>query len=289
MAWDEIYVQSLGMASYRNWRWVQFKIQSSNIIFRVINVYGPLSMHGKRQLWKELSDIIILINNEMVCLVGDFNSIKSSNESANCSYRRMDVQGFASFIKSNNLCDVGLINDSFTWFGPQGKCNRLDRFLLNDLWFSEGLWEVKALHRLLSDHKPLVLYIKKCKGGPVPFKAFNWWLEDERIRDDMNKYWSQSQKIVSGDKFQVMLKKFKFGLKKWSLGTKDNLDLEIESLKSKIDYFDSNHIFGSEVVDYNTKLTLCLKARDSMLRQKARALWCVEGDRNSKFFHKVIQ
>lgn len=105
--------------------------------------------------------------------MGDFNSVRNETERKNCVYRKKDSIGFDSFIKDNNLLDLGIINSSFTWFGANGKCNKLDRFLLNGKWFGIGSWKVSSLGRQLLDHKIIYLQSDQVYWGPRPFKAFN--------------------------------------------------------------------------------------------------------------------
>ncbi|XP_074336806.1 uncharacterized protein LOC141673979 [Apium graveolens] len=293
IAWDELSFKSIWMASCKNWQWIHFKVIASEESFHVLNVYGPLSLQYKKKLWEDFSFIFSIILciaiNEKVCIVGDFNSIRDDRESANCTYRMWDVQGFDYFIKNNNLCDITLVNGEFTWFGPHGKCSKLDRFLLNDNWFSTGYWEGLALHKMVSDHKPILLAINLFKGGPVPFKAFNWWLKEEGIRNDMNDFWKQVKVFDSKENFQVLLKKFKLGLKQWSKGSKDSLDLHIEELKSKLELFDKNHIWNDEILKCSWDLALCFKKRDSILKQKARLLWNLQGDKTLSFFIRLYR
>lgn len=158
--WNLDLFQCMGSAQSKHWIWVQMKTTESNIWFNVINVYSPLTLTEKRVLWKELLQIMKIIKDELVCLVGDFNSIRDVMERVNCCYRRNDMQGFNNFIKDANLLDLDMINDSFTCFGPQGKCTKLDRFLENEVWLESGQWSVKALCRLSSDHKPILLSCK---------------------------------------------------------------------------------------------------------------------------------
>ncbi|XP_074337689.1 uncharacterized protein LOC141674889 [Apium graveolens] len=232
------------MASYKNFQWIHFKVISSEESFHVLNIYGPLSLQYKKKLWEDISVVMGIARNEKICIMGDFNSIRDDRESVNFTYRRWDVQGFDYFIKNNNLCDIILVNREFTWFGPHGKCSKLDRFLVNDNWFLTGCREELALHRMVSDRKPTLLAINQFKGGPVPFKAFNWWLKEEGIRKDMDDFWKQVKTSDSKENFQVLLKTFKLGLKHWSTGSKDSLDLQIEELKSKLELFDMKHIWN---------------------------------------------
>ncbi|XP_074336502.1 uncharacterized protein LOC141673654 [Apium graveolens] len=197
------------------WKWVQFKCKLTNDIFHVVNIYGPLNLKGKRQLWVEISEILVIAGNNLVCVVGDFNSIMDEKESVNCTYRRLDVQGFKALIRSNNLCEIGMVNENFTWYRPFGRCSKLDRFLVTDNWYAADNWEVLALNKMVSDHRPLLLYVNKSTKEPVPFRAFNWWLSDENARVEMEKFCKQGKESELQENFQVMLKKLKLGLKQW--------------------------------------------------------------------------
>lgn len=172
--WDVDLFQCKGSAQSKHWIWVQMKATASNTLFNFINVYSPLTLSEKRILWRELLQIMEVVKDELICLVGDFNSIRDVKERSNCCYRRSDMQGFNCFIKDANLLDLEMENDSFTWFGPQGKCSKLDRFLVNEVWLESGQWTVKALCKLSSDHKPILLSCNLISWGPKPFKSFNW-------------------------------------------------------------------------------------------------------------------
>lgn len=151
-SWYADLFYCIGWAQSQFWIWVQLKSRVNNGWFNIVNVYSPLTLAGKKLLWKELLQIMEAVPNEPICLVGDFNCIRDPKERANCTFRRTDIKGFNSFIKNANLMDLEMENKSFTWFGPQGKCSKLDRFLVNSLWFESGMWNVKALSRLSSDH-----------------------------------------------------------------------------------------------------------------------------------------
>ena len=95
-----------------------------------------------------------------------------------CTYRRNDTEGFDSLIKDCNLLDISPANANFTWYGPEGKKSRLDRILVNFDWSQMAIWEVSALCRKHSDHKPLMMYSGKEDRAAKPFKIFNCFLTD---------------------------------------------------------------------------------------------------------------
>ncbi|XP_074356354.1 uncharacterized protein LOC141696065 [Apium graveolens] len=78
-------------------------------------------------------------------------------KSANCTYRRWDVQGFDYFMKNNNLCDIALVNGEFTWFGPHVLCFKKRYSMLKQkarlLWNLQGDKNTKFFHKVIQNRK----------------------------------------------------------------------------------------------------------------------------------------
>ncbi|KAK1360505.1 hypothetical protein POM88_044979 [Heracleum sosnowskyi] len=208
-------------------------------------------MKGKKELLKDLKNIKKAALGEPICFVGDFNCVREARERMNCEYRSADSVHFNDFIQGCNLMDLEPHNSTFTWFGRDGKWSKLDRFLLDSGWFSKCQWMVQALGIKHSDHKALLLSVEEKNWGGKPFKFFNWWLQDaECIKVIQN--FLQDRKI-----------------------TEDSLD--------------EQNVWSHDSVLYRNELLKCYANKDSMLRQKARINWTIQGDRNTKFFNQKIQ
>ncbi|KAL8090081.1 hypothetical protein AgCh_039522 [Apium graveolens] len=83
-------------------------------------------------------EIVEICKDEALWLAGDFNSIKDGSERVNCEFSRSDMKGFQIFISNSNLMELVFIDERFSWFGSEGKCSKLDKFLVNGNWFEEG-------------------------------------------------------------------------------------------------------------------------------------------------------
>lgn len=139
-SWNKGLFKCTSFAQSRHWIWIQFKSVQSQELFNVVNIYSPHDLKGERTLWDDLKQICHFSTSEPICLVGDFNYIRNEFERKNCEYCRNDFKGFEYFISDNNLFDLVLNNTLFTWFGSNGKCSKLDRFLVNDKWMEVGSW-----------------------------------------------------------------------------------------------------------------------------------------------------
>lgn len=77
------------------------------------------------------------LGNCNVCLCGDLNSVRSSEErrSVRGSQTVNDFAFFNEFIDDCVVIDLPLNGRKFTWFKEDGRLmSRLDRFLLSEEW-----------------------------------------------------------------------------------------------------------------------------------------------------------
>ncbi|KAA3481732.1 LINE-1 reverse transcriptase isogeny [Gossypium australe] len=110
-------------------------------------------------------------------LGGDFNAIRNKSERSNCVGLLRSSKDFGSFIEKCKLVDLPLLRKKFTWYGPDKKKGRLDRFLVDEDWYEhfEDIHQ-QGLNRSVSDHIPILLTNDPLDWGPKPFKFFNAWI-----------------------------------------------------------------------------------------------------------------
>ncbi|GKB15146.1 transposon TX1, partial [Tanacetum coccineum] len=150
------------------------------------------------------------------------------------------------------------------------KFSKLDRFLLNDKfkeqWVNLANLAVVAIDRKLSDHCPIFLKDMDLDFGPKPFRFFDTWLEEKDIGQVVAGAWEKEVRSSRPDcRFRDKLKNVKMEVKMWS--------------RKRFGVFTEN------IVEHRKE---AMRANVSMLRQKARVRWDVEGDENSKKFHSVV-
>ncbi|KAK8358860.1 hypothetical protein V6Z12_A04G052900 [Gossypium hirsutum] len=95
----------------------------------LVNVYAPNSLAEQKMLWEEIYGLRNQFCKAWI-IGGDFNAMRNRSECINCSSTEKGSKEFDEFIKRCNLVDLPLIGKKFTWFGPNSKCSRLDRFLV---------------------------------------------------------------------------------------------------------------------------------------------------------------
>lgn len=125
----------------------------------IINVYSPNSPALRSELWDQLASMVDQLHDSYLCIIGDFNTIRSTQERRGLSDNgnRSDILNFNNFIDGCNLVDIKLLGRFFTLYRPNSTCkSRLDRMLVNEEWINK--WPNTVLRggrRTLSDHIPI--------------------------------------------------------------------------------------------------------------------------------------
>ncbi|XP_071714080.1 uncharacterized protein [Rutidosis leptorrhynchoides] len=265
----------------------------------VINIYGPHDDQNKQKLWDSLT-CLLGHSNEAWLLCGDFKEVRDQSERLNCDFIESRAKRFNEFIDTNNLIEVPLGGRNFTRVSEDGlKFSKLDRCLVTDKFFS--LWKdlsAIAIERKHSDHCPIMLRDVVRDFGPKPFKIFDAWLDDDDVDEVIKGAWAKSVPSVARKDcvFHNKLKKIKDALRAWSHNKFNQLDSEIELLKNAALNLEIQVEMGQLNDDDYNHWKECRKQwidkekiKTSMLKQKYRIRWILDGDENTKYFNSMIR
>lgn len=89
--WDSNLFSCVAVAQDTSWIWSTFRHIQCGYTFHVINIYSPLDLDRKRQLWKDMRSIQECVGEEAVCFVGDFNCVRAEVEKFRCIYNKADT------------------------------------------------------------------------------------------------------------------------------------------------------------------------------------------------------
>lgn len=88
---------------------------------------------------------------------------------------------------------------------------------------------------------------------------------------------------------QVRLRNLKTHIKDWNTNVNGCINKKIQNLEKEQFALDEEGATSQEKERINLELEQCYKIKSDMLKQKARIKWHLEGDKNSKFFHRVVK
>ncbi|XP_071695704.1 uncharacterized protein [Rutidosis leptorrhynchoides] len=273
----------------------------SGPFLNVINIYGPHDDLKKQALWDSLSRMLSGKREEAWLLCGDFNEVREKEERFNCEFIEVRAKRFNDFILDNSLIEIPLGGRLFTRMSDDGlKFSKLNRFLVSEVFYSN--WNsisAIAMDRKHSDHCPIMLSDIEMNFGPKPFKIFDAWFDEDNIEQVLRDAWNEPINVNRRKDcvFRNKLKKVKEALKVWSNKKFGHLDGEIEVLKCTANSLEVKSECGllneskkKKLWSETHKLWLEKEAiKVSMLQQKARVRWILDGDENSKYFHSTIK
>ncbi|XP_021985231.1 uncharacterized protein LOC110881199 [Helianthus annuus] len=186
----------------------------------------------------------------------------------------------------------------FTYMSDDGSnLSKIDRILVCDSFMNK--WPAarfEALTKHLSDHSPLILACANVDFGPIPFRFYNSWLEDEGIGEVIRIVMEES--TYGGNNMIEManiLKNLKIGIKEWRRTTKSKEEKEVQDATKEVENIEKvaetrrltetekeSRVLGKwKIRNYERK-----RLKD--LKQKAKLKWAKLGDESSNFFHRLI-
>ncbi|KAL8457664.1 hypothetical protein ACS0TY_035508 [Phlomoides rotata] len=127
--------------------------------------------------------------------------------------------------------------------------------------------------KMMSDHCHILLEIKVKDWGPKSFRLVNAWNHHPGFKDFVREKWNSY--VIDdwgGYILKEKLKNLTTYIKKW------NIEIFVFGLEPE------------DIVKWNeesTRLFSDYKYLDNLHQQKAKCKWIVEGDANTKFFHRI--
>lgn len=87
----------------------------------MINVYAPCELNQKKELWRELIQVMTESGDKW-CIMGDFNSIRNESERKGVITRdrHEEIRCFEEFIAEAEFVDLPMVGRKYTWYRSDG-------------------------------------------------------------------------------------------------------------------------------------------------------------------------
>ncbi|GJY48504.1 RNA-directed DNA polymerase, eukaryota, reverse transcriptase zinc-binding domain protein [Tanacetum coccineum] len=251
---------------------------------------------SKLALWNRLQDFMHHHNGSYI-MFGDMNAVRNEQEKVGSIFNNIEADYFKSFIDAIGLVDLPIGGRCFTWMNKTGtKLSKLDHFFISeDVIDLLPDIRIAALDRIWSDHNPIILHVDKIDFGPSPFKLYNSWLLRDGFDDLIKSEWDSLDSNNSGfpikchEKFRILKAK----IRQWNNNNKTMERnrkvaalVELSSIKKKIDEGSTSPSDTENRLNLLHELEIIDKFASMDLIQKSQVKWDIEGDENTKFFHR---
>eukprot|EP00253_Pinus_taeda_P033090 PITA_33090 len=275
-------------------------VLSMEMDIQVINVYGPCS--NRATFWSALLESELLKEDNII-LDGDLNFTMGFCESWRHS-AQVDIfsDTISNLLEEHHWVDIPTARLQHTWTnnrsGVHSLASRLDRFLIKESLYNR-------LSRIrqwvgsggISDHRPIFLETVDINNKiKSPFKFNSSWLKDPSYIQLVTDYWQNNpirdhENLTEG--FIRKLTKLKRISKHWAHQKRIRDDQTLKEAERIITSYDdsSDGIFPNQeskehYTSLVTKRSQILKEREESWRLRSRAIWLIEGDDNTKLYHK---
>jgi len=237
------------------------------------------------------------------CFIGDFNYILGAHEHrGNTTPARPPMNDFVLWTNQNNFTHLPTRGAQFTWSnGRKGRRHterRLDRAICNNLWLDMcSSINVSTLTKQNSDHFPLLIEFQTSEVHfASQFRFMQMWTQHPDCMQLVERIWNT---VVHGTPMFILSHKLKLLKEKFKVWNKEvfgnvhnlvqNAEVKLNVIQLAIDTHGQSDFLFDQQKHAQIDLNKALDMEEVFWREKSRVKWHLEGDRNTRYFHRLTK
>ncbi|KAK4411853.1 hypothetical protein Sango_0258300 [Sesamum angolense] len=228
---------------------------------------------------------------------GDFNTVLSPDErSGGSAPSGMAMSDFHDAIADCALVDAGYVGSPYTCYSRRLR-QRLDLVLISSCWMTVfPKMQVAHLELSHSDHRGLLVEAECSVERKVSSFCFqHMWTTHSEFLGVVCRNWRYPTVGSGMMRLQQKLTRLKHCLKEWNKtvfgNVFDNVVAAERGLKEPDEAYDQDPC-DRTLVEHNrcsAELVRVLAQEETFWRQKAGIRWAKDGERNTRYFHSLVQ
>lgn len=293
--WDDIMEFTINSYSLNH---IQGEVrdQEEEGTWTLTGMYGFPEDNRKKDTWELLKNLSHSARERWICM-GDINDTISLAERRGGNPRSFtQMQVGRDSIEECGLLDLGFNGYPFTWsngrFGSENIQGRLDRAMaLEDFINKFSPIKVNHLARFRSDHLTLAVCLEAFSANERKKKRHIFCFEEVGSRDDKCDRLIQQNWTKTGGSCEEKLAAMKYLDEEFKELRTNVIKKEIIATENKLkndNLWDEAPSSIQAYKDLEREYVELLKKEETLWRQRSRATWLKDGDKNTKFFHGKV-
>ncbi|XP_074295385.1 uncharacterized protein LOC141623208 [Silene latifolia] len=242
--------------------------------WRFTGFYGWPAVQDRHLSWQQLRLLAAAGSDPWLCM-GDFNEILYATEMRGGERPQWQMNNFRNAVDDCGLRDIVFEGHPFTFdngqVGDDNRQSRIDQAMVTENW--QELYPFARLIHLTrewSDHSTLKLVLDGREG--------------QRCEEVVRRVWERG-----GTDLPVLLSDCAAELLEWKSINIGKIVKTLSKRRRRLQVLDGLGRTTSVVQErkrITKEIAQLLRDEEIFWRQRSRALWLKEGDRNTKFFHR---